>query len=154
MVWACNNLWSLVKNSIRSEFSWRRVFQRASDTGWEQARLHCTQRRRTLGTKCVPSGSVGKRVCWLKCGSRGRGEWWCRKRWTHRWSSAHEPPEWRRFQISLRPRIWCESDSKILAYLYQNGRVKGVQLQEYHTNSPQQKGFYRSDLNYLKLWWN
>lgn len=157
LVCVCGSIWSLVKNSIRSEFSWRRVFQRASDTGWEQVRSHCTQKRRTLGTKCAPSGSVGKRACWLKCGSRGRGEWWCRRQWTRRWSSAHEPPEWRRFQISLKPRKWCESDSKIVAYLWLNGGIKAVQSQEYPQNGPiaLKNGLIKvSSSHYLTLWWD
>lgn len=98
--------------SIQSESSWRPACWRASDTGWEQAHLHYTQKRRTWGTKCVPSGCAGRHACWLRCGSRGRGEWWCRRRWTRRWSSAREPPEWRKYQTSLKPRRWCESDSR------------------------------------------
>lgn len=135
IICAWGSVWSLVKTTIRSAFSWRQVFQRASDTGWEQAHSHYTQRRRTWGTKCVPSGSVGKHVCWLKYGSRGRGEWWCRRRWTRRWSSAREPPEWRRFQISLKPRKWCESDSMIVEYLWLNVRIKAFQSCEYTTKS-------------------
>lgn len=126
IICAQGNVWYLVRNTIRSGFSWRQASQRASGTGWEQARSHYTQRRRTWGTKCVPSGSVGKHACWLKYGSRGRGAWWCRRRWTRRWSSAREPPGWRRFQISLKPRKWCESDSMIGEYLWLHRRRKKV----------------------------
>lgn len=120
------SFWSLNEHSIQSEFSWRQACWRASDTGWEQARLHCTQKRRTWGTKCVPSGSVGRHVCWLRCGSRGRGGLWCRRRWTRRWSSARGRPEWRKYQTSLKPRRWCESDSRFVECLKLKERTKDV----------------------------
>lgn len=129
-------VWSPFKSASRSKSSWRQVSQRASGIGWEQARSRCTQRRRTWETRCVPSGSVGKHVCWLKCGSRGRVEWWCRRRWRRRWSSAREPPVWRRFQTSLKPRKWCELYSKIVEYLWINGRTKAVQCSEYAAKKP------------------
>lgn len=124
-VCAQRSCWSLRGSSIQSEFSWRQVCWRASGTGWGQVRWHCTQRRRTWGTKCVPSGCAGRRGCWLRCGSRGRGGWWCKRRWTHRWSSAREPPEWRKSQTGLRPRRWCGLDSRFAECLQLKGIING-----------------------------
>lgn len=110
--------------SIQSEFSWRQVCGRASGTGWGRVRSRCTQRRRTWGTKCAPCGCAGRRGCWLKCGSRGRGGWWCRRRWTRRWSSARAPPGWRKCQTGLTPRRWCGSGASFVECLQLKGTIK------------------------------
>lgn len=103
---------------IQSASSSQRVERRASRIHWGQVRWRCTQRRRTLGTRCGLVDSAGRPGCWPGCGNTGKVWWWCRTLWTRRWSSARVQPGWRRCQRDSGPRIKCEWSSNCVECLW------------------------------------